>query len=365
MRGTARCPARSSSRGTMRRLSSGAGRKVRRATAARTANKRTTGRAVKKVTATATARRVVKKVTATATARKVSTKKIDLKTAVRRVIKKSSTSRILTRPATERSSQAPAAVANLKVVPATAEERPTLVPQKSSREECLQRYLPLVRYVVERVAAGIPRHVDHEDLISAGVLGLLNAYDKFDSGKGTKFETYAVWRIRGAVLDQLRALDWASRSTRRMGREMESCARTLDQRLGRTATDPEIARAMRMKLKEYYRLMDRVRGSVLVSLDETRRGEEGDTLGLAEMLEDPRTPDVLATIEQEETKSFLHSTLNRLPEQERLVMALYYYEQMTLREIGEALGISESRVSQIHTRAVERLRGRVQRALAS
>jgi RNA polymerase sigma factor for flagellar operon FliA len=117
-------------------------------------------------------------------------------------------------------------------------------------------------------------------------------------------------------------------------------------------------------VQDYHRLMDRIRGSVLLSLDETRENEEGDTLGLAEVLEDPAAPDALAGLEEEETKHLLRATLNRLPEQERLVVALYYYEQMTLREIGEAMGISESRVSQVHTRAVERLRGRVERALA-
>jgi RNA polymerase sigma factor for flagellar operon FliA len=241
----------------------------------------------------------------------------------------------------------------------------TLVPGVATREECLKRYLPLVRYVVERVASGLPHYVDHEDLHSAGVLGLLHAYDKFDARKGTKFETYAVWRIKGAVLDQLRSLDWASRSTRRMGREAEACARALDQKLGRAATDREVARAMGLPVADYHRLMDRIRGSVLLSLDETRENEEGDTLGLAEILEDPSAPDILSRLEEEERKSLLRGTLNRLPEQERLVVALYYYEQMTLREIGEALGISESRVSQVHTRAVERLRGRVERALAS
>jgi RNA polymerase sigma factor for flagellar operon FliA len=307
------------------------------------------------------------------TARSKATARTTTKRAVQRkttIVRSKRTARATVAKPAARSARRSAARPAAKVRPqkpqlAVVEERLALTPGNATREECLQRYLPLVRYVVERVASGIPRHVDHEDLVSAGVLGLLNAYDKFDSGKGTKFETYAVWRIRGAVLDQLRSLDWASRSTRRMGREMESCARALDQKLGRTATDPEIAGAMKLKLADYYRLMDKVRGSALVSLDETRHGEEGDTLGLAELLEDPRTPDVLANIEQEETKSFLHATLNRLPEQERLVMALYYYEQMTLREIGEALGISESRVSQIHTRAVERLRGRVGRALAS
>jgi RNA polymerase sigma factor for flagellar operon FliA len=249
--------------------------------------------------------------------------------------------------------------------PAGEKPRPTLSPGRATREQFLERYLPLVRFVVERVAAGLPRHVEHDDLISAGILGLLHAYDKFDAHKGTKFETYAVWRIRGAVLDQLRSLDWASRSTRRLGRELESCARQLDQELGRTASDEEVAAAMRLKLEDYYRLVDRIRGSVLVSLDETRRSDDGDALGLADLLEDPTVPDALAGIEEEETKSHLHAILNRLPEQERLVMALYYYEQMTLREIGEALGISESRVSQIHTRAVDRLRGRMGRALAS
>jgi RNA polymerase sigma factor for flagellar operon FliA len=247
----------------------------------------------------------------------------------------------------------------------TTEARPALLPGSASREECLKRYLPLVRFVVERVAAGLPHYVDHEDLNSAGVLGLLHAYDKFDATKGTKFETYAVWRIKGAVLDQLRSYDWASRSTRRLGREADACARALDQRLGRTATDREISRAMGIPLEDYHRLMDRVRGSVLLSLDETRESEEGDSLGLGDVLEDPNAPDLLARIEEEETKGLLRATLNRLPEQERIVVALYYYEHMTLREIGEALGISESRVSQVHTRAVERLRGRVERALAS
>jgi RNA polymerase sigma factor for flagellar operon FliA len=269
-----------------------------------------------------------------------------------------------------RSRVAPSAIKRLGFTAAPRSNKPAvtrvaLVPGTATREECLKRYLPLVRYVVERVASGLPHYVDHEDLHSAGVLGLLNAYDKFDAKKGNKFETYAVWRIKGAVLDQLRSLDWASRSTRRLGREAEAWARRLDQKLGRTATDREIARAMKLPLLEYHRLMDRVRGSVLLSLDETRENEDGDSLGLAEVLEDPRAQEALGRLEEEETKGLLRATLNRLPEQERLVIALYYYEQMTLREIGEALGISESRVSQVHTRAVERLRGRVERALAS
>ncbi|MEO6462261.1 MAG: sigma-70 family RNA polymerase sigma factor, partial [Candidatus Eisenbacteria bacterium] len=135
--------------------------------------------------------------------------------------------------------------------------------------------------------------------------------------------------------------------------------------LGRAATDVEVAREAKMPLAEYHRLMDQVRGAVLLSLDETRSPEDGDSLGLAEVIEDPNAPDVLARLEEEETRIVLLDTLNRLPEQERIVVALYYYEHMTLREIGVTLGISESRVSQVHSRAVLRLKSRVRRALAA
>ena len=145
--------------------------------------------------------------------------------------------------------------------------------------------------------------------MSAGILGLLDAYDKFDASKGTKFETYAVWRIKGAVLDQLRALDWASRSVRRKAREVEASMRRLDQRLGRAASEEEIAKEAKMPLAEYHRLMDQVRGAVLLSLDEVRSPEDGDALGLADMIEDPSTPDVLARIEEEIIRDVLLETL--------------------------------------------------------
>jgi RNA polymerase sigma factor for flagellar operon FliA len=235
-------------------------------------------------------------------------------------------------------------------------------PVPCSKDELLRRYTALVRYVVERVAAGLPRNVDHEDLQSAGVLGLLDAYQKFDAHKGVKFETYAVWRIRGAVLDQLRSLDWASRSMRRRARELESACQRMDQKLGRAASDQEVARAMRISTSEYHRLLDQVRGASLLSLDEVRVGEEQEASTLSDHLPDPHAPDLEACLQDEESKALLLRTLDRLPEQERLVIALYYYEQMTLKEIGRTLGISESRVSQVHTRAMTRLRSRVARA---
>jgi RNA polymerase sigma factor (sigma-70 family) len=153
---------------------------------------------------------------------------------------------------------------------------PAPVVERVPREQLLSRYTPLIKYVVERLAVGLPKNVDHEDLMSAGMLGLLDAYEKYDSGKGTKFETYAVWRIKGAVLDQLRALDWASRSIRRKAREVEASVRRLDQKLGRQASEEEVAKEAKMPLADYHRLMDQVRGAVLLSLDEVRSPVDGD-----------------------------------------------------------------------------------------
>jgi RNA polymerase sigma factor FliA len=215
------------------------------------------------------------------------------------------------------------------------------------------------------VAATLPRNVDHEDLYSAGVLGLLDAHAKFDTAKGVKFETYAVWRIKGAVLDQLRALDWVSRSMRRKARNLDGVTRALDQKLGRAASEEELARELRMNRGEFYRLLDHVRGAVLVSLDEARSSDDQESTSLGEHLPDPRAVDLDARLEEEQTRLVLLRTLDLLPEQERLVVALYYYEHLTLKEIGRTLGISESRVSQVHTRAMSRLRLRLSKALAS
>jgi RNA polymerase sigma factor for flagellar operon FliA len=251
-----------------------------------------------------------------------------------------------------------------RAVPAAGRHRTAAAPPAltCSKDELLRRYTALVRYVVERISAGLPRNVDHEDLHSAGVLGLLDAYQKFDARKGVKFETYAVWRIRGAVLDQLRSLDWASRSMRRRARELESTCQRMDQKLGRAASDHEVARAMRLNPEDYYRLIDQVRGATLLSLDEVRVSDDQESSTLGDHLPDPHGVDLEACLEEEESKAVLLQTLDRLPEQERLVVALYYYEQMTLKEIGRTLGISESRVSQVHTRAMARLRTRVARA---
>ena len=198
-------------------------------------------------------------------------------------------------------------------------------------------------------------NVDHEDLYSAGVLGLLDAYDKFDTGKGTKFETYAVWRIKGAVLDQLRALDWASRSMRRKAREARRLRRArLDQKLGRAATEEEVAREMRRcRAADFYRLhRPRARrGAAVARRDALERGA-GPARPGRDHLTDPTAPDALARLEEEETRIvLLRHARTSLPEQERLVVALYYYEHMTLREIGrDARHLGVARVAGPHAR---------------
>jgi len=234
---------------------------------------------------------------------------------------------------------------------------------KPSKEEAYKRYAPLMKYVVDRVASNVPKYVEREDLLNAAALGLFDALEKYDSGKGTKFETYAVWRIRGAVLDELRAMDWASRSVRRKARQLDIMTRDMDQRLGRAASDEELADAMDISASEMSRLLDEVRGVVLLSLNQSGgETEEGNSGGLAEVIEDPKAEDALDEVERMQLSELLVDVISDLSEQEKLVLALYYYEEMNLKEIGQTLDISESRVSQIHTKAISRLRNRVRRA---
>src|SRR5882762_10279416 len=217
--------------------------------------------------------------------------------------------------------------------------------KERKKELALSKYAPLVKYVVDRLALHLPKSVERDDLISAAIIGLFDALEKYDSSKGTKFETYAIWRIRGAILDELRSLDWASRSIRRKARNVEEDARDLSP-------------------TELSRLLDEVHGTALLSLSKSVSGdEEQDYIQLEDIVDDPSHKDALEVMETDEAREVLLETIDHLPEQQRLVVALYYYEEMTLKEIGEALHISESRVSQIHTRAVKTLKARLGRVL--
>ena len=236
---------------------------------------------------------------------------------------------------------------------------------EETRKALLSKYIPLVRNVATRMAMGFPRSVELSDLVSTGVIGLIEAFANFDPERGVKFETYAVPRIRGAILDELRALDWVPRSTRAKSREIERAHMALENDLGRPPEKTELARHLKLSLNELHDALDDVSGTGMLSLDEVIYREDDNRQGprLAPVI-DRETLTVLGEIEKKELKSFLGVAMDRLTKQEKLVIALYYYEELTLKEIGEVMSISESRVSQIHTRAVVKLRGMVRERFA-
>lgn len=232
-----------------------------------------------------------------------------------------------------------------------------------AREKLILFYVPLVKYVAGRVSVGLPANVDFDDLVSYGIFGLVDAVERFDQERGVKFETYAVARIRGAVIDGLRSVDWVPRSVRQKAKELEKTVASLEARLGRPATDAEVSEALEISIDEYHELLGDIKGISLASLDEVWTGDpdEDGKLRFGQMIENPDSDDPTLKVEDVEVKRVLAEAIDQLPERERLVVALYYYEGLTLKEIGEVLGVSESRVSQIHTKAILRLRGRLGR----
>jgi RNA polymerase sigma factor for flagellar operon FliA len=234
------------------------------------------------------------------------------------------------------------------------------------REKLVLRYVSLVKYVAGRLAIGLPPSVQADDLISSGILGLMDAIDKYDLERDTRFETYAVTRIRGAILDELRALDWIPRSTRQKARRLENVYVQLESALGRSATTEEVAKHMNLSTTALYGLLDEVRSTNLVSLDEYVQGKDGEgQTRLVDAVEDKGSLDPTDRIDIEDLKEVMNGAILRLPPRERLVIALYYYEELTLKEIGSILNVSESRISQIHTKAIVRLRGKLRSQMRS
>lgn len=226
------------------------------------------------------------------------------------------------------------------------------------REQLILEYAPLVKHVAGRLAVMLPPHVEFDDLVSYGMFGLVEAVERFDFERGVKFETYAAARIRGAIIDGLRSADWVPRSVRQKARELEKELIRLESRLGRAATDDEIAEALGMTVQEYDRLLAELSGVSLVSLDEVwvADPEEESQLRLLETVSNESAASPEDTLEEKELERLLAEAIDRLPERERLVVALYYHEGLTLKEIGRVLGVTESRVCQIHTKAILRLR---------
>jgi RNA polymerase sigma factor for flagellar operon FliA len=229
------------------------------------------------------------------------------------------------------------------------------------RDRLILHYSPLVKYVAGRVGVGLPPNIEHADLVSYGIFGLIDAIKKFDLAREIKFETYAISRIKGAIIDELRAIDWIPRSVRHKAREVERAYATLEGRLRRTPTDGEVAGELGIAMEDLHAIFSQVSFVNVIALDELLNagGERGDKLTLGDTLEDAKAEDPVAAFEKEETKHLLARAINTLPEREKIVVTLYYYEGLTLAEIGQVLGVTESRICQMHTKAVLQLRGKL------
>jgi RNA polymerase sigma factor FliA len=233
------------------------------------------------------------------------------------------------------------------------------------RDRLILTYAPLVKYVAGRLGTGLPAHVEEGDLVSYGLLGLIGAIERYEPDRDVKFETYAIARIKGSIIDELRSLDWVPRSVRSRAREIERAMVELENRLRRAPTDEEIATEVGISRQEFDDNLTQISRSSVAALDElwTISSSGGDTVSLIDTIEDPNADDPSHAMARTEVREQLADAIARLPERERLVISLYYYEELTLREIGEVLGVTESRVSQLHTKAVLRLKVRLQGAL--
>ncbi len=233
--------------------------------------------------------------------------------------------------------------------------------EERARERLVVAYSPLVKYVAGRMGSALPAHVEEADLISYGLGGLISAIERFDPGRDIRFETYAIARIRGAIIDELRTLDWVPRSVRARAREFERVNTKLEARLHRAPSDEEMAAELAISLDELQDTLLAIANSTIVALDElwTVSDSTGDQMSLLDTLADDAAEDPQAVVERFSFRDRVADAIVVLPEREKMVIALYYYENLTLREIGEILGVTESRVSQLHTKAVLRLRSKL------
>ncbi|MFX4291378.1 RNA polymerase sigma factor WhiG [Streptomyces bohaiensis] len=227
------------------------------------------------------------------------------------------------------------------------------------REQLILHYSPLVKYVAGRVSVGLPPNVEQADFVSSGIFGLIDAIEKFDPSRSIKFETYAITRIRGAMIDELRALDWIPRSVRQKARAFERAHAALEAELRRTPSEGEVAQEMGIPVEELHALFGQLSLANTVALEEMLHvGGEGD-LSLMDTLEDRSADDPVEVAEDRELRRLLARAINTLPQREKTVVTLYYYEGLTLAEIGQVLGVTESRVSQIHSKSVLQLRAKL------
>jgi RNA polymerase sigma factor FliA len=232
------------------------------------------------------------------------------------------------------------------------------------RDQLIMDYAPLIRFVAQRIAARLPSNIDIDDLISAGVIGLMDAIEKYDPARDNKFKTYAEFRIRGAILDELRSQDWVPRSVRDKAKKIERAYAELEQRFGRAVSDAELSEALGMTLEEYYDMVAKVKAVTLLSIDELTGPSQNDRKSLLECLESVGSRNPFTQLRSKGVRELLMQNIEDLPEKQKLVLSLYYYEDLNLKEIGRILDVTESRVSQLHTQAVMKLRSKLKGLLA-
>ncbi len=232
-----------------------------------------------------------------------------------------------------------------------------------SRDEIILKHAPMVKYVAGRISMKLPQSVDVDDLIQVGILGLIDAVSKFDPQRGIKFQTYAEFRVRGAILDELRSIDWVPRAVRQVAAQIQDIYMQLEGEKGQPAEDEEVAARLGISMAEFYQHLDQVRGISIISFDDLRPSLEDEEWDVLEMLGDPSVVDPVEAIGLQEMRLALSEAITNLPEKERLVVTLYYFEELTMNEIGEVLGLTESRISQLHSKAAMRMRGRIRRLM--
>lgn len=238
------------------------------------------------------------------------------------------------------------------------EHKSTHEDDMAQRDDMVLKYTPLIKYIANRMALRLPPHIDINDIINSGVLGLIDAIEKYDKTKGVKFKTYAEFRIKGAILDNLRSLDWVPRSIRKTATLLENIYVELEKKLNRPATDEEVAAALNIGIEKFYEIIAQASGISLLSL-EMISSHEDSRLKLMDCLTDEEGKNPLAVFRMEEIRDSVADAINNLPEKDKLVISLYYYDDLTMNEISKALNLTESRVSQIHAKAIIRLRGKL------
>ena len=237
------------------------------------------------------------------------------------------------------------------------EDSTRLTPQQ--KDKLILEYAPLIKFIAQKIAIRLPSNIELDDLISSGVIGLMDAIDKYDPSRDNKFKTYAEFRIRGAILDELRAQDWVPRSVRDKAKLLDRTLVELEARLGRTASDEEVAARLNMTMDEFYDLVNQVRPVSVLSIDDQATFSNVDKKSILNLLESCKLNNPFNQLNVKSVKEIVASAIEELPERQRLVLSLYYYEDLNLKEIGQVLRVTESRVSQLHAQAVSRLRGKL------